>query len=141
MEGMRTDWGEQELASLTEAKAELEATIEILSGRLAALEAAIEALRGESSQEDRPIQVRDHPGKYRGLWEWLRRQESDVITARFSEIEGVLGFPLPPSSRRYLPHWYGYEGSAVARAIRDAGFKARKVRLDTETGIVFRIQK
>ena len=51
----------------------------------------------------------------------------------FSEIEEILGFPLPPSSRKHLPHWYGYGGSAVARAIHDAGYTASRANLKDET--------
>ncbi|MCU1498532.1 MAG: hypothetical protein JWM47_2485 [Acidimicrobiales bacterium] len=56
----------------------------------------------------------------------------------FADVERVLGFPLPASSRKHLPHWYGYEGSAVARAVRDAGWKATKVDLNAQTVIFVR---
>jgi hypothetical protein len=56
----------------------------------------------------------------------------------FSQIERILGFPLPPSSRKHLPHWYGYKGSAVARAIGDAGWKATKVDLNAQTVVFVR---
>jgi hypothetical protein len=41
--------------------------------------------------------------------------------------EEVLDFPLQRSSRKHKPHWYGYDGSAVARAISDSGWTARDV--------------
>lgn len=75
----------------------------------------------------------EHTGKYRPLWEWLRRQTDPVVTVTFNDVERVLGFPLPPSSRRHLPHWYGYDNTAVGRAIRDAGWRARNVSLNSET--------
>jgi hypothetical protein len=78
----------------------------------------------------------EHRGKYRPLWEWLRTQTESPVTASFSQIERELGFTLPPSSRRHLPHWYGYTGTAVGRAIRDAGWRARHVDLDAES-VVF----
>ncbi len=71
----------------------------------------------------------EHAGKYRGLWEWLRSQPGDEVEATFHEIEEILGQPLPPSSYRHAAHWSGYEGSAVARAIRDAGWRASHVDL------------
>lgn len=74
-----------------------------------------------------------HTGKYRRLAQWLARQASHSIDATFDQIEEVLGFPLPPSSRRHAAHWSGYDGSAVARAISDAGWKARNVNLKAET--------
>jgi hypothetical protein len=74
-----------------------------------------------------------HDGKYRPLWEHLRGLERPEITLSFNDVERILGFPLPPSSRAHQPHWYGYKGSAVARAIIDAGWKARNVDLVTQT--------
>lgn len=109
----------------------------------------VEALvqgRGESAVESEQADVlsvavavggeREHAGKYRPLWSWLRLQETSPVTVTFREIETILGFPLPPSSRRHLPHWYGYEGTAVGRAIRDAGWRARHVDLAAES-VVF----
>lgn len=75
----------------------------------------------------------EHTGKYRPLWEWLTGQPSPAVTTTFCEVEAVLGFPLPASCRRHLPHWYGYENTAVGRAIRDAGWRARRVNLTSET--------
>ena len=66
------------------------------------------------------------------LYDWLRRQAAPSVTVSFSKVEDVLGFPLPASSRRYMAHWYGYDGSAVARAIADAGWKATDVNLTAE---------
>jgi hypothetical protein len=73
-----------------------------------------------------------HHGKYVELFHWLRLQSGTSVTVSFGKIEEVLGFPLPPSSRRYMAHWYGYDGSAVARAIADAGWKASEVNLTAE---------
>jgi hypothetical protein len=75
----------------------------------------------------------EHAGKYRPLWSWLREREEPTVTTTFPEIEGVLGFGLPSSSRRYLTHWYGNDSTAVGRAIRDAGWRVRRVNLGTET--------
>jgi hypothetical protein len=81
----------------------------------------------------------EHTGKYRRLWEWLQRQQHSPVATTFTEIEQVIGMPLPPSCRRHLPHWYGYRGSAVGRAIRDAGWRARHVDLTAETVIFERL--
>lgn len=93
---------------------------------------AIGVLQGEEPSPV-PVEVRHHTGKYRRLWEWLRRQQASPITVTFAEIEDILEFGLPPSARRHLPHWYGYGGSAVARAIQDAGWRVRRVSLKSET--------
>ena len=71
-------------------------------------------------------------GKYRALRSWLRSQQGDQINMSFGEIEKILGFDLPMSCRKRHQHWHGYAGSAVARALADAGWKARDVRLKEE---------
>lgn len=73
-----------------------------------------------------------YEGKYRTLWQWLRSQEPHDIKLTFADIEDILGIPLPPSARVHLPHWYGYNGTALGRAIRDAGWKVRHVDLETQ---------
>lgn len=74
----------------------------------------------------------DHRGKYRPLWEWLRSRDRVALEVSFADVEQVLGFPLPDSSRAHPPHWHSYEGSAVARAIIDAGWHAEQLRLQDE---------
>lgn len=74
-----------------------------------------------------------HSGKYRQLSVWLAGQDADNIQASFGQIEEVLGLPLPASCRNHVPHWHSYKGSAVARAIIDAGWRARDVNLTAET--------
>jgi hypothetical protein len=51
------------------------------------------------------------------------------MSVTFAEVEEVLGFPLPNSCRNHVPHRHSDEGSAVARAIIDAGWKASRVNL------------
>jgi hypothetical protein len=74
-----------------------------------------------------------HEGKYQALWRWLREQEPGDIQLTFTDVEDILGIPLPASARVHLPHWYGYQGTALGRAIRDAGWKVRRVDLGTES--------
>lgn len=90
----------------------------------------------EDSVEDEAQAAPSHEGKYRDLWRWLREQERDEVSLTFSQIEEILGFSLPSSSRNHEGHWYGYEGTAVGRAIRDAGWRARNVDL-LEESIIF----
>jgi hypothetical protein len=82
-----------------------------------------------------------HAGKYAALHRWLVGQDDEVLELRvsFTELEEVLGFPLPDSSRNHLAHWYGYDGSAVARALADAGWKASQVNLTAETVLLRRV--
>lgn len=113
-------WSEQDLAALLSGEA-TEATSK----------AAVPSVTAPGNAAD----AGEHTGKYRPLWTWLIRQPESPVTASFATIEEILGFPLPPSSRRHLPHWYGYDGTAVGRAIRDAGWRARHVDLEAETVI------
>lgn len=76
--------------------------------------------------------ARPHAGKYAPLYRWLRTQGAPTLTLTFGDVEEVLGFPLPNSCRQHVPHWHSYDGSAVARAIVDAGWKASRVHLATE---------
>jgi hypothetical protein len=79
------------------------------------------------------IEAEAHAGKYAALFDWLREKEEPEVSTSFGAIEQILGFPLPASSREHLAHWYSYEGSAVARAVIDAGWRATKVDLDVGT--------
>lgn len=72
----------------------------------------------------------EHHGKYRPLW--LVSQSEKQVRLSFAEIERILGFSLPASSRTYPAHWSGYEGSAVVRAIHDAGWKAENLDLNAQ---------
>ena len=47
----------------------------------------------------------------------------------FAEIEQILGFPLPDSSRNYAAGCSSYEGSTLARVVIDAGWHAEALRL------------
>jgi hypothetical protein len=53
----------------------------------------------------------------------------------------VIGMPLPPSCRRYPAHWYSYDGSAVARAIHDAGWRASGVSIDHQRVTLHRVER
>jgi hypothetical protein len=75
----------------------------------------------------------EHTGKYWLLWRWLQDQGRDEISLSFADIEQILGMALPQSARRHVTHWYGYEGTALGRAIRDAGWRAHQVNLADET--------
>lgn len=73
---------------------------------------------------------RAHTGKYRPLWEWLLRLDSREIRISFLELERQAGITLPESSHAHLAHWHSYQGSAVVRAIVDAGWHASRVDLN-----------
>lgn len=82
-----------------------------------------------------------HVGKYRALWAWLRTQPGNRVPATFGQIEEIIGMPLPPSCRQHAAHWSSYEGSAVARAIHDAGWAAREISIPAERVVFQRRQQ
>ena len=70
--------------------------------------------------------------KYRALTLWLGNQPEARIQMTFPQLEAILRFRLPASSRRYLAHWSSSNGSAVAKAFHEAGWKATNVNLVAE---------
>lgn len=108
--------------------------VEHLAGR----EAAADPSSAVAAPEQRPAPTpgsseRGYAGKYRALWQWLRSHPPTEIRLNFDDIEEVIGFPLPASSRKYAAHWHSYDGSAVVRAIQDAGWDAHEVSLGAQT--------
>ncbi len=73
-----------------------------------------------------------HVGKFRALWAWLRDQPGDQVPMKFGELEEIIGMPLPASCRKHPAHRSSYDGSAVARAIQDAGWAASQVDVHAE---------
>jgi hypothetical protein len=72
------------------------------------------------------------PPTYRPLAEYLESQAVDRVTCTFTEIESVLGRPLPPSARKYRP-WWGNDGRGQAKAWMDVGWKTGPVDVEGET--------
>jgi len=64
----------------------------------------------------------------------MRRKE-DMWRASFSEIESILGFPLPPSARKFNAWWENEtRGShSHARSWLSAGWRTRNLNLTGET--------
>src|SRR5688572_21133996 len=108
----------------------LKSALSAAKDRLSALETEREQLAEEVRRLERALTVLEEPrgvrtgpgvqragrtshsGKYKDLHAFLLRSSGKgPLRLSFVEIEQVIGFPLPPSSRRHLPHWYGYEGS------------------------------
>jgi hypothetical protein len=87
----------------------------------------------ESLAAERYHSPKDHRGKHRLLCEWLLGQERRPMTLTFADVEGILGAKLPESCRTHAPNWYSYQGSAIARAIIDAGWRARQVHVNAGT--------
>ncbi|MFF3869747.1 PIN-like domain-containing protein [Micromonospora sp. NPDC001898] len=71
-------------------------------------------------------------GKYQPLTAYLAALDTDAVSMTFGDIEDILGDTLAPSARKHLPYWYSSHNS-LGKAIAAAGFKARGVRIETET--------
>lgn len=87
----------------------------------------------EQFPDDEDPNIAPHTGRYRLLYWWLKAQDADELPLDFEQVEQIAGVSLPPSARLHPAHWYSYEGSAVARAIRDAGWNASRVSLSAQS--------
>jgi len=77
-------------------------------------------------------------GKYEPLSQYLRKSGLNLVRMRFEEIEKVLGFPLPPSSRRHRAWWSNNPSNNVmTHAWIDAGYRTEDVDLENRR-LVFR---
>lgn len=118
-------WTADDVRALAQGGAQ-SSTVEI-----AAVPAASEAAHAASLGTTPTSSVdSEHRGKYRQLWLWLRSQDRRPRRMTFVEIERHAGILLPESSRHHVAHWHSYQGSAVARAIIDAGWHASQVDLN-----------
>ena len=71
--------------------------------------------------------------KYAPLFDYLQRAPQDEITLSFSEIETLLGAPLPPSAREQRGWWGNRSGgSPHAAAWMHAGYHVDSLNLDAE---------
>jgi hypothetical protein len=72
--------------------------------------------------------------KYEVLSRFLRDTDKSKLNLKFSEIERILGTPLPASARRYPAWWSNNRGSHVqAHAWLDSGFRTEQVDVAAET--------
>jgi hypothetical protein len=87
----------------------------------------------------RPHVPRAEPGRPRSTYDRLRlylaERHEPVIALTFSQIESILGRPLPPSARRHRP-WWANETSGThthARSWLEAGRRTRNADLNAGT--------
>jgi hypothetical protein len=136
-------WTEDDIRARGEALAASVAVIwprpDTETGQRTARSLAAQPSASSSAAPEKAGNAASHAGKYRQLWRWLQDQGRDDVKCSFTDVEQVLGMPLPPSARNHLAHWYGYEGTALGRAIRDAGWRASGVDLTDETVTFVRV--
>ncbi|MDI7775035.1 hypothetical protein [Asticcacaulis sp. EMRT-3] len=66
--------------------------------------------------------------KYDPLEDYLKQTDDEQVLMGFSEIENVLGFELPPSSRRQRAWWSNNPSNNVmTRAWLEAGYETEAV--------------
>jgi len=79
--------------------------------------------------------------KYEALHSWLQEQSGDTVTLKFSDAEGVLGFPLPASAYAYQAFWANQRdltNRPWARAWTTAGFRVDQYKLSPDGWVRFR---
>ena len=70
--------------------------------------------------------------KYSPLGEHLRAQQSDSCVLTFSQVEEIIGAPLPASARRREQWWGNDKTHTQACSWMQAGWKVRQPRLIRE---------
>jgi hypothetical protein len=80
--------------------------------------------------------------KYDPLTEHLRLRHEAEVRMRFSEIESVLGFRLPPSSRQYRACWSNHPSSGpMVKSWLAAGYQSRDVDMAAERLVFVRLTR
>ena len=103
----------------------------------------VEIIRAASDRSDAELDTEAGEtavgvGKYGPLTDWLlAREEEGPIAMPFREVERIIGVPLAPSARMYLPYWYSTQNS-LGKAIAAAGYKASGVNLTSERLVLVR---
>lgn len=77
--------------------------------------------------------------KYLPLRNYLRRQEEKAVNLSFSEIQKVIGAPLPASAYRYASWWANTpKYTPQSRAWMDAGYTVVSIQLGPNGFVIFR---
>lgn len=71
--------------------------------------------------------------KYEPLHDFLKKQNREVVRLTFSDIEKLIGAPLPPSARKHRPWWSNNpKNSVITNAWLKAGFRTEQVNIHEE---------
>ena len=73
--------------------------------------------------------------KYNPLLQYLARSDALYLKFSFTEIEKILGAPIPQSARRYSAWWANHQDGRHVQAASwmDAGFRTENLDLTSET--------
>lgn len=78
--------------------------------------------------------------KYAPLQAYLEKSQNRIVPMTFREIEEVVGFVLPPSSRAHRAWWSNNPSNNVmTRAWLDAGFETTNVDIAAEKLVFHRM--
>lgn len=81
-------------------------------------------------------------GKYDPLTHHLKSQRLSEVRMKFSDIEDVLGFPLPASSRHHRAWWSNNPSNSVmTKAWLEAGYESRQVDMAAERLVFVRLNE
>lgn len=80
-------------------------------------------------------------GKYSALAEFLRQTDEPTVSLSCSEIEALIGAPLPPTAAWQWLQWLDDQSAAdIADAWRRAGFRADQVNVSGQTIVLRRVE-
>ena len=80
--------------------------------------------------------------KYTPLKTYLEKQSLELVPMGFQEIERLLGFPLPQSSRNHRAWWSNNpSNSVITHAWLNAGFETSDVDMAAEHLMFRRVRK
>ena len=106
--------------------------IKVLENKVKALEEKIE--HTPTAQSQAVVQLDKVSAKYRGLAEYLLSSNETRVTLSYSQIEEILGFPLPVTARKFKQsYWANTETHSYASSWMAVGYKTR---VDVESDAV-----
>ncbi len=70
-----------------------------------------------------------HNSKFLPLVHYLKFHNNSDVCLSFSEIEGILEFPLCASAYKYRPYWYPSPTHSLPLLLESNGFKITDVDL------------
>ena len=106
--------------------------IKILENKVKVLEDKIETT---SPQHQSNVQLDKVSAKYRGLAEYLLSTNETKVALTYSQIEEILGFPLPDTAKKFKQsYWANTETHSYASSWMAVGYKAR-VDVESDTVI------
>ena len=109
--------------------------IKVLENKVKVLEEKIE--NTPTLKPQTAMQLDKVSAKYRGLAEYLLSKNETRVTLSYSQIEEILGFPLPDTARKFKQsYWANTETHSYASSWMAVGYKTRvDVGSDTVTFI------